>query len=145
MNNEFDSLLTSIDELESEYRKKPEYRKAERKVRTIINIATDINRIRNQKGLTQKELAEKANTHQSRVSKIETGDLDFRISTLLKIVEALECDLYMSFCTIEDFGYSENHDNYEVLLETIIQPMIESKENTFAIFESNHENFQAVS
>ena len=111
MKNEINS--TSIEEIQSEYRKNPTYRKAERRIRLYLNIASDIIQKRIQKHLTQTELAEAAGTHQSRISKIESGDHDLRISTLINIAEALNCDISFSFCPIEDFSYVENNYSYE--------------------------------
>ena len=146
MNNQIDSKLTSIEDIEAQLRKKPEYRKAERKVRLFLNIASDIIRNRTQKGLTQKELAEAAGTHQSRISKIESGDQDLRVSTLIKIAEALDCEIYFSFCALEDFSYYDNLHSYEDLFEAQTQPLLtESKENLTNYVESPQVDFQDVS
>lgn len=146
MNNQIDSKLTSIEDIEAQLRKKPEYRKAERKVRLFLNIASDIIRNRTQKGLTQTELAEAAGTHQSRISKIESGDQDLRVSTLIKIAEALDCEIYFSFCALEDFSYYDNLHSYEDLFEAQTQPLLtESKENLTNYVESPQVDFQDVS
>ena len=54
---------------------------------------TKIMQIRKKKGVTQAELAERCETTQQTIAKIEKGLVDPKISTLHKIAEALECEL----------------------------------------------------
>lgn len=137
--------LTSIEEIKSEYRKNPEYRKAERKIRVFLNIASDIIHKRTQKGLSQIELANAAGTHQSRISKIESGDHDLRVSTLINIAEALNCEIYFSFCAIEDFSYYENKSSFEYLFESKIEPLLTEPKGNLAKFTESHQiDFQEV-
>jgi predicted transcriptional regulator len=49
----------------------------------------DLKRCRKRLGLTQTQLAEKAGVSQSLIARIEAGDIDPRLSTLRKIVNAL--------------------------------------------------------
>ena len=144
MNNENNSKTTSIVDLRAKLRKSAEYRKAERKIRPLLNIASDIIRLRTQKGYTQTTLANAAHTHQSRISKIESGDHDLRISTLVQIAEALNCELYLSFCAIEDYDYYGDRENYEVLIGQHLNGIIESKEDNTKIFDETVLDFQEV-
>ncbi|MFC7166134.1 CBS domain-containing protein [Halospeciosus flavus] len=50
----------------------------------------DLRERRNELGLTQSELAERADVSQPLIARIEGGDVDPRLSTLRRIVEALE-------------------------------------------------------
>lgn len=50
----------------------------------------DVRERRNELGLTQSELAERAGVSQPLIARIEGGDVDPRLSTLRRIVEALE-------------------------------------------------------
>lgn len=52
-------------------------------------IGIALKRCRTQLGLTQKQLAEKAQCVQSLVSQIESGDIDALASTLIRIFEAM--------------------------------------------------------
>jgi len=50
----------------------------------------DIRRMRKRLGLTQTDLAQRANVSQSLIARIESGSVDPRLSTLKRILEALE-------------------------------------------------------
>lgn len=54
-----------------------------------IVLATNVSRIRNEKGLTQQQLAEAAGMKQPRIAEIERGDANPQIETLTKIAIAL--------------------------------------------------------
>jgi transcriptional regulator with XRE-family HTH domain len=84
---------TSFDEFDKELNEDAEYRKAKRKIRPYYDLALEIIRRRVNLGLTQKDLAEIAETYQSRISKIESGEHDIRFSTLIDIAEALQCEI----------------------------------------------------
>lgn len=71
----------------------PEYRKEYRRLQPRYDVVRDILRLRHSRGMTQEQLAERAATHQSRVSRIESGEDDFRISTLVSVAEALGADV----------------------------------------------------
>ena len=46
-------------------------------------------------GLSQRELAERCGTTQSAIARLERGGRPPRIDTLLRIAEALDCDLHV--------------------------------------------------
>ena len=92
-----DPRYETLDELLTEFRQDSEYRKAERKIKPFSDISARLNMRRHYLGLSQVELARRANTHQSRVSKIESGNHDVRISTLIEIAEALGCQVNIDF------------------------------------------------
>lgn len=54
---------------------------------------TSIKEIRSQRGITQKELADKIGVNQSAVHLWESRKNNPRISTLFKIADALDCDV----------------------------------------------------
>jgi DNA-binding XRE family transcriptional regulator len=56
-------------------------------------IADKVADRRIQRGLSQRELAELVGTTQSAIARLERGGRPPRIDTLLKIAEALDCDL----------------------------------------------------
>jgi transcriptional regulator with XRE-family HTH domain len=56
-------------------------------------IADQVAERRQELGLSQRELAELVGTTQSAVARLERGGRPPRIDTLLRIADALECDL----------------------------------------------------
>jgi DNA-binding XRE family transcriptional regulator len=56
-------------------------------------IADRVAERRVERGLSQRELAELVGTTQSAIARLERGGRPPRIDTLLKIAEALDCDL----------------------------------------------------
>src|SRR3569833_2779977 len=99
----------SMEDVLADFRKNSEYQKAERLIRPYYELATEIINRRVKLGLTQKDLAEKANTYQSRISKIENGEFDIRLSTLISLAEALDCQISKSIIVpIEDTSFLPN-------------------------------------
>ena len=93
---------TGVDSLLADLRRDPEYRKAERSVSPYYKLAVEIINRRVRLGMTQQDLAERANTFQSRISKIESGEHDIRLSTLIGIAEALECQVSINLDPLPD-------------------------------------------
>lgn len=79
----------------------PEFQKELRLQAPRHEIKTQIINRRSEMGITQKELAKNAGTYQSRISKIEAGLYDLRLSTMVKIAEALNSRLSIRFLSIE--------------------------------------------
>ena len=59
----------------------------------FANIAEKVSERRLQMNMSQRELAELCGTTQSAIARLERGGRPPRIDTLLRIAEALECDL----------------------------------------------------
>jgi transcriptional regulator with XRE-family HTH domain len=100
----------SHEEGQEEDWKDPEYRHAYRLLKPRYDILREIVRLRHRLGITQEELAEKASTHQSRVSKIESAEYDVRLSTLIQLADALNADVQIQLITrIPQEEYKEIH------------------------------------
>ena len=61
----------------------------------FAHIAEQVTEQRRARGLSQKELAELTGTTQSAIARLESGGRPPRIDTLLRIAEALDCDLHV--------------------------------------------------
>ena len=59
----------------------------------FARIAEQVVEQRRARGLSQKELAELTGTTQSAIARLESGGRPPRIDTLLRIAEALDCEL----------------------------------------------------
>ena len=61
-------------------------------------MVLNIRRLREEKGMTQKQLAEKANVNRSLLNQLETGKLkNTSINTLQKIADTLSCKIIELF------------------------------------------------
>ena len=60
---------------------------------TIEDIAASIKAARIAKGFTQKQLGERVGLPQSHISKIEGGNVDLQISSLVEIARALDLEV----------------------------------------------------
>ncbi len=61
----------------------------------LIDIGKALQAARDRIGLTQRAFAEKAGTTQARVSKIENGETDARLSTLIELGRSLDLELML--------------------------------------------------
>jgi DNA-binding XRE family transcriptional regulator len=76
-----------------------------------MSIGTRVMQIRNQKGITQRELSERSGIAGSYLSRIENRHLEPRPKTLRKIAEALEVPLAEFFR-----DHDENHPGIQCLI-----------------------------
>ena len=68
-------------------------------------VAWQVRVNREQRGLTQRQLAEKMATHQSAISRLEDSEGgDVRLSTLLRAAEAFDCALVVRFVGHDQFA-----------------------------------------
>lgn len=88
--------MENFDKIKKELLKKPEFKKAYDDLKPEFDLIASVMRKRIEKGLTQKELAEKAGTKQSAISRLESGDYNPSFDFLQKIAKALEAKLTIS-------------------------------------------------
>jgi transcriptional regulator with XRE-family HTH domain len=62
-------------------------------VSVVVDISNSLKRAREAKGLSQRALANLSGVPQSHISKIESGAVDLRISSLVEIARALDMEL----------------------------------------------------
>lgn len=62
-------------------------------IRSIEDMARLLKAARKAKGLSQRELSDKAGVPQAHISKIESGAVDLRVSSLLALARVLDLEL----------------------------------------------------
>lgn len=85
------------DEVKKLLLQNPEVKKEYDELAPTYEIREEIIRLRLQQGLSQKELAEKAGTKQSAISRLENGSYNPSIAFLSKIAHALGKEIKINF------------------------------------------------
>lgn len=67
----------------------------------------EVAKLRMMRGLTQKELAERVGTHQSSISRLESGDGEPSLSFLRRVVKAMDGRLIVRVVANEDLVRNE--------------------------------------
>jgi DNA-binding XRE family transcriptional regulator len=68
----------------------------------FAEIASELAELRASRSLSQRELARLVGTTQSAIARLESGGRPPRIDTLLRIADALDCELHVSLTPRED-------------------------------------------
>lgn len=89
----------------------PEYIKAKDEFGLILDIADEILRLRIEKGWSQAELAERAETKQANISRLESGLSNPSVNFLQKVAKALDADLALHI------GNKPGEEIYEGVVE----------------------------
>ncbi len=85
--------------------KDPEFRRDFEEERRALALALKISRLREQRGLSQTELARLMGTSQQAISRIESGEYEgFSLKTLEKIAEATQTQLKIAFVPLKKVG-----------------------------------------
>lgn len=78
--------------------KDPEFRAHYKEERQALKLAMKITKLREKKGLSQKELAKLMGTSQQAISRIESGEYEgFTLKTLERLAEATGTQLKIEF------------------------------------------------
>ena len=85
------------DEVKKQLLRNSEVQKEYEDLKVLYDIKHEIIRLRLEQGLSQKELAEKINTKQSAISRLESGEYNPSIELLAKVANALGKELQISF------------------------------------------------
>ena len=93
---------TSWDEVKAGRRDSTARRRGYEKADRAIRLATEIHDLREKRGLSQRELAERLGTTQSAIARLEAGNVTPNLATLDKIAHALNVDLVVSFVDLGD-------------------------------------------
>ena len=97
-----------------------EYQIAKDELKPFINIANDVLELRLKHRWSQTELAERANTKQANISRLESALANPTISFLQKIADAFDTELEINLCP-------KNRIDYVKVIEVPI-PIIVSEE-----------------
>ncbi len=90
------------DEVKRERADSPARRRGYERAGRTIRLAMEIHELREKRGLSQRELAERLGTTQSAVARLEAGNVSPSLPTLDKVAEALGVELVVSFVDLDD-------------------------------------------
>ncbi|HET9092200.1 MAG TPA: helix-turn-helix transcriptional regulator [Acidimicrobiales bacterium] len=85
------------EEVKAERADSPARRRGYERAGRAIRLAREIHDLREKRGLSQRELAERLGTTQSAVARLEAGNVSPSLPTLDKVAEALGVELVVSF------------------------------------------------
>lgn len=89
--------MTDIRELHKKWMENPEYRKAYEELDEEFSLASALIEARSKAGLTQEELAERMQTSQSAIARMESGRAIPSARTLTRFAKATGTRLRVSF------------------------------------------------
>lgn len=74
----------------------PEFHEEYEKNRLLISFCDEIISLRNEKGISQEELAHRIGTKRTNISRIESGKQNLTLEMMYKLVKALDGDLFIT-------------------------------------------------
>ena len=86
----------SWDEVKAARTDSPDRRRGYEKAGRAIRLAMEIRALREARGLSQRELAERVGTTQSAIARLEGGNISPSLPTLDRIAEAPQAELSVS-------------------------------------------------
>jgi ribosome-binding protein aMBF1 (putative translation factor) len=90
------------DEVKRERADSPARRRGYERAGRTIRLAMEIHGLREKRGLSQRELAERLGTTQSAIARLEAGNVSPSLPTLDKVAEALGVELVVSFVDLDN-------------------------------------------
>jgi transcriptional regulator with XRE-family HTH domain len=90
------------DEVKGERADSPARRRGYERAGRTIRLAMEIHELREKRGLSQRELAERLGTTQSAVARLEAGNVSPSLPTLDRVAEALGVELVVSFVDLDE-------------------------------------------
>ncbi len=94
MNNK---KLRSWEEVKAEHLKDPEVLAEYEALRPQYEIISQIIKARNEQGITQADLALRAGTKQSNISRLESGSYNPSLGFLVKVAQSLGKEIHIEF------------------------------------------------
>jgi len=89
--------MDDFERMKKRLLKNPEFKRLHEESRPEFEIARAVIRARIQKGLTQKQLADKLHTGQSAISRVESANSTPSLSFLKRLAQALGTSLSVQF------------------------------------------------
>jgi transcriptional regulator with XRE-family HTH domain len=89
-------MIMNWKEHKKQLMKDPAVRKEYEALEPEYKLASDLIRLRLSKGLTQEELARRVHTRQSAIARLESAGSLPSLSTVKRVAEALDADLYVA-------------------------------------------------
>jgi transcriptional regulator with XRE-family HTH domain len=105
--------ITDFDELLLKLKNDVDFQKVHRRKKPYYDILSEVIRRRKELDITQEELAQKAGIPQSNIARLESGEHNLKLSTLIQIAEALESKLEIQLNPI--YYFDEN--DYVIVYE----------------------------
>jgi predicted transcriptional regulator len=96
------SNRTSWDDIRAARADSPARKRGYEKAGRAIRLAFEIRALREKKGLSQRELAERVGTTQSAIARLEAGNVSPSLPTLDKIAAALGAEVSLSIVDLDD-------------------------------------------
>ena len=93
-----------MEELFTELYRDPKFRKEYDRQKPYYDLILEIIRNRKRLNLSQKDLAERIGKRQNAISRIESGEHNIRLSTLIEIAEALETKVLIKLVPLRTEG-----------------------------------------
>src|SRR4051812_30306571 len=85
----------------------PARRRGYEKAGRAIRLAFEIRALREKKGLSQREVAERVGTTQSAIARLEAGNISPSLPTLDKIAAALGAEVSLTIIDLEELAGSQ--------------------------------------
>jgi len=85
------------NDVRNELLKSPEVKKEYDNLKLLYDIKREIIKLRVEQGLSQKDLADKIQTQQSAISRLESGEYNPSVELLAKVANALGKELHITF------------------------------------------------
>lgn len=95
---------TSWEEIKAVRADSPGRRRGYEKAGRAIRLAFEIRALREKKGLSQRELAERVGTTQSAIARLEAGNISPSLPTLDKIAAALGAEVSLTIVDMDELA-----------------------------------------
>jgi len=90
------------EEIKAKRADTPARRRGYEQAGRTVRLAMEIHDLREKRGLSQRQLAERVGTTQSAVARLEAGSISPSLPTLDKVAEALGVELVVSFVDLDE-------------------------------------------